>query len=57
MFNKYIAIANTNEKGLIKGRKYIIKSNYNGTVNVYDTNENYLMIHRTDSFDNWISTK
>lgn len=51
----YTAIANTNEKGLIKGNQYIIESNYNGTVNVYDANGNYLMIHRTDSFNNWIA--
>lgn len=51
---KYMAIANTNEKGLVKGEKYIVESNNNGTVNVYTININYLMVCRVDSFDNWI---
>lgn len=53
MFNKYSAIANTNENGLIRGKEYIVESNSNGTVNVYNTEGVYLMLHRLDSFDNW----
>jgi hypothetical protein len=51
--NRFTAVANTNENGLTYGKEYIVKSNYNGTVDVYDMIGNYLMIHRTDSFDNW----
>lgn len=50
---KYFATANTNKNGLMRGENYIVQSNHNGNVYVYDTEENFLMIHRTDSFDNW----
>lgn len=54
MIDKYTAVANTNENGLVKGKKYIIESKHTGTVDVYDTNGNYLLWHRADNFDNWV---
>lgn len=53
MRSEYIAIANTNENGLIKGEEYIIIDNHNGNVDVYDQNMNFLMSCRADNFDRW----
>lgn len=51
--DEYIAIANTNENGLVKGEEYIIRSNHNGNVQVYNQNMDYLMSCRPDNFDRW----
>lgn len=53
MRKEYIAIANTNENGLIKGEEYIIVSNHNRKVDVYDQNMNFLMSCQADNFDRW----
>jgi hypothetical protein len=53
MRKEYIAIANTNENGLIKGEEYIIINNGNSTVDVYNQNMDYLMTTRKDNFDRW----
>lgn len=54
MVDKYKAVANTNENGLIKGESYIIENDHTGIVDVYSVTGTYLMQHRKDNFDNWV---
>ncbi|EXG87900.1 hypothetical protein K413DRAFT_4802 [Clostridium sp. ASBs410] len=53
--DKYRAVANTNEFGLIKGTKYIIENPMTGSVYVYSLTGKYLTCCRKDSFDSWKS--
>jgi hypothetical protein len=53
MYEWYYAVANTNEFGLTKGKKYVIESISIGSVYVYEINGDYLTYCRKDSFDNW----
>lgn len=54
MINEYVAIANKNIDGLVKGEEYIIISDSNNnTVEVYDANMNYLLSCNADNFDRW----
>jgi hypothetical protein len=52
-YEKYCAISNTNDCGLIKGNQYIVEKSNTGSVYVYDMQGNYITLCRNDRFDNW----
>lgn len=51
--NEFYAIANTNERGLVFGRTYMVTKVSYGTVDVYDQINNIIVTHRADNFDNY----
>ena len=50
---RYMAIANTNEFGLVSGKQYLVENPSIGMADVYDMDGNYLKSCRIDSFDHW----
>lgn len=49
--DKYYAMANTNEFGLKKGKKYVIENPKTGSVYAHDTDGTFIAYCRKDSFD------
>ena len=53
MENEFFATANTNEKGLVVGRRYLVAKISYGVVEVYGQGDETLTTHRTDNFDDY----